>query len=206
MRLEEGKNINWLTAEALAFGSLALEKIHVHVSGQDLEHGTFLQHHAVIHDQETEQQYIPLIKLPLPLSGYVKDTYEYILVKYDALNPVHKYTLLMGIILVNCLPRIFFPTDTVEMIKRASANQSPDALVDCCWTSLPRMEKENIKGVMDGRKHLVMFMVFIIALYDESSPLWQHMVASNTLGNPCTDKHSESLSAYIPSSALNSSI
>ncbi|KAG6812719.1 hypothetical protein H0H92_001080 [Tricholoma furcatifolium] len=58
--VEEGKNIDWSTAEALAFGSLALEKIHVRVSGQDVERGTFSQRHAVIHDQNNEQQYIPL--------------------------------------------------------------------------------------------------------------------------------------------------
>ncbi|KAK7469427.1 2-oxoglutarate dehydrogenase E1 component [Stygiomarasmius scandens] len=58
--VEEGTNIDWSTAEALAFGSLALEKIHVRVSGQDVERGTFSQRHAVLHDQETEAQYIPL--------------------------------------------------------------------------------------------------------------------------------------------------
>jgi 2-oxoglutarate dehydrogenase E1 component len=61
--IEEGKGIDWATAEALAFGSLALEKIHVRVSGQDVERGTFSQRHAVIHDQENEQQYIPLNNL-----------------------------------------------------------------------------------------------------------------------------------------------
>ncbi|KAK0487629.1 2-oxoglutarate dehydrogenase E1 component [Armillaria novae-zelandiae] len=58
--VEEGTNIDWSTAEALAFGSLALEKIHVRVSGQDVERGTFSQRHAVIHDQANESQYIPL--------------------------------------------------------------------------------------------------------------------------------------------------
>ncbi|KAH7904950.1 thiamine diphosphate-binding protein [Hygrophoropsis aurantiaca] len=58
--VEEGHNIDWSTAEALAFGSLVMEKIHVRVSGQDVERGTFSQRHAVIHDQANEQQYIPL--------------------------------------------------------------------------------------------------------------------------------------------------
>ncbi|KAF9034406.1 Transketolase, pyrimidine binding domain-containing protein [Panaeolus papilionaceus] len=58
--VEEGTNIDWSTAEALAFGSLALERIHVRVSGQDVERGTFSQHHAVIYDQVNEAQYIPL--------------------------------------------------------------------------------------------------------------------------------------------------
>ncbi|KZT28905.1 2-oxoglutarate dehydrogenase E1 component [Neolentinus lepideus HHB14362 ss-1] len=58
--IEEGQNIDWSTAEALAFGSLVLEKTHVRVSGQDVERGTFSQRHAVLHDQNNEQQYVPL--------------------------------------------------------------------------------------------------------------------------------------------------
>jgi 2-oxoglutarate dehydrogenase E1 component len=56
----EGKNIDWSTAEALAFGSLVTEGHHVRVSGQDVERGTFSQRHAVFHDQETEATYTPL--------------------------------------------------------------------------------------------------------------------------------------------------
>ncbi|KAI0051081.1 2-oxoglutarate dehydrogenase complex E1 component mitochondrial precursor [Auriscalpium vulgare] len=61
--VEEGTNIDWPTAEALAFGSLALEKVHVRLSGQDVERGTFSQRHAVVHDQINEQQYVPLNNL-----------------------------------------------------------------------------------------------------------------------------------------------
>jgi len=61
--VEDGEGIDWSTAEALAFGSLALEKKHVRVSGQDVERGTFSQRHAVLHDQENERQYIPLNNL-----------------------------------------------------------------------------------------------------------------------------------------------
>jgi 2-oxoglutarate dehydrogenase E1 component len=56
----EGKNIDWSTAEALAFGSLVNEGMHVRVSGQDVERGTFSQRHAVFHDQENEATYTPL--------------------------------------------------------------------------------------------------------------------------------------------------
>ncbi|KIJ67496.1 hypothetical protein HYDPIDRAFT_108286 [Hydnomerulius pinastri MD-312] len=58
--VEEGRSIDWSTAEALAFGSLMLEGTHVRVSGQDVERGTFSQRHAVVHDQVNEKQYIPL--------------------------------------------------------------------------------------------------------------------------------------------------
>ncbi|KAL5476498.1 KGD1_2 [Sanghuangporus weigelae] len=61
--VEEGTNIDWATVEALAFGCLVLEKKHVRVSGQDVERGTFSQRHAVLHDQENEQQYVPFNSL-----------------------------------------------------------------------------------------------------------------------------------------------
>ena len=69
--VEEGTNIDWSTAEALAFGSLALENIHVRVSGQDVERGTFSQRHAVIHDQVNEHQYIPLNHLGTSQAKFV---------------------------------------------------------------------------------------------------------------------------------------
>lgn len=56
----EGTNIDWSTAEALAFGSLVTEGHHVRVSGQDVERGTFSQRHSVFHDQENENTYTPL--------------------------------------------------------------------------------------------------------------------------------------------------
>ena len=59
----DGKNIDWSTAEALAFGTLCLEGHHVRVSGQDVERGTFSQRHAVLHDQENEDTFTPLNNL-----------------------------------------------------------------------------------------------------------------------------------------------
>lgn len=58
--VDEGKAIDWSTAEALAFGTLCDEGHHVRVSGQDVERGTFSQRHAVLHDQESEATYTPL--------------------------------------------------------------------------------------------------------------------------------------------------
>jgi 2-oxoglutarate dehydrogenase E1 component len=58
--VEDGKQIDFPTAEALAFGSLVTEGYHVRVSGQDVERGTFSQRHAVFHDQETEDTWTPI--------------------------------------------------------------------------------------------------------------------------------------------------
>lgn len=58
--VEEGKNIDYPTAEALAIGTLALEGNHVRISGQDVERGTFSQRHSVLHDQRDDKQYMNL--------------------------------------------------------------------------------------------------------------------------------------------------
>jgi 2-oxoglutarate dehydrogenase E1 component len=58
--LDSGENIDWATAEALAFGSLLLEGYRVRLSGQDSVRGTFSQRHASFVDQNTEKRYTPL--------------------------------------------------------------------------------------------------------------------------------------------------
>jgi len=58
--IETGKDIDWATAEALAFGSLLMEGFGVRLSGQDSRRGTFSQRHAVFTDQNTEKIYTPL--------------------------------------------------------------------------------------------------------------------------------------------------
>ena len=58
--IEDGKGIDWATAEALAFGTLLLEGFPVRLSGQDVQRGTFSQRHATLVDQESEKRYTPL--------------------------------------------------------------------------------------------------------------------------------------------------
>tara|TARA_B100001939_G_scaffold282706_2_gene251806 strand:- start:1008 stop:3950 length:2943 start_codon:yes stop_codon:yes gene_type:complete len=58
--IETGEDIDWATAEALAFGTLIKEGHRVRLSGQDSQRGTFSQRHSVFVDQETEERYTPL--------------------------------------------------------------------------------------------------------------------------------------------------
>ncbi len=58
--IETGKDIDWATAEALAYGTLAVEGTPVRLSGQDCGRGTFSQRHSVLVDQNTEARYVPL--------------------------------------------------------------------------------------------------------------------------------------------------
>ncbi|HEX8985311.1 MAG TPA: multifunctional oxoglutarate decarboxylase/oxoglutarate dehydrogenase thiamine pyrophosphate-binding subunit/dihydrolipoyllysine-residue succinyltransferase subunit, partial [Bryobacteraceae bacterium] len=56
----KGGPVDWAFAEALAFGSLALEGTPVRLSGQDSSRGTFTQRHAVFFDYEDGHEYCPL--------------------------------------------------------------------------------------------------------------------------------------------------
>ena len=58
-----GENIDWATAESLAFATLLDEGFPVRLSGQDSVRGTFSQRHSGVIDQTTEERYIPLNNL-----------------------------------------------------------------------------------------------------------------------------------------------
>jgi 2-oxoglutarate dehydrogenase E1 component len=55
--------MDWAFAEAIAFGSLALEGTRVRLSGQDSGRGTFSQRHAVLYDTQTGRPWAPLSEL-----------------------------------------------------------------------------------------------------------------------------------------------
>ena len=55
--------VDWATAESLAWGTLLLEGIPVRLSGQDSGRGTFSQRHAVLFDAKTAKEYVALNSL-----------------------------------------------------------------------------------------------------------------------------------------------
>ena len=55
--------VDWGCGEMLAFGSLLLEHIPVRLTGQDAQRGTFAHRHAVWHDSESGETYVPLAHL-----------------------------------------------------------------------------------------------------------------------------------------------
>ncbi len=58
--ISEGRDIDWASAESLAFASLLYEGKNVRLSGQDCGRGTFSQRHAIIVDQNTEEKFSTL--------------------------------------------------------------------------------------------------------------------------------------------------
>ena len=52
--------IDWGFGELLAFGSLLMEGVPVHMTGEDVRRATFAQRHAVMHDQRNGSEWTPL--------------------------------------------------------------------------------------------------------------------------------------------------
>jgi 2-oxoglutarate dehydrogenase E1 component len=84
---KDGGPYDWSYAEALAFGSLLLEKTPVRLSGQDSRRGTFSQRLSVIYDEQSRERHIPLNTLSAdqarfcvynsPLSEYAVLGFDY---------------------------------------------------------------------------------------------------------------------------------
>jgi 2-oxoglutarate dehydrogenase E1 component len=60
---EEGK-LDWATGELMAYGSLLLDGKDVRMSGQDVRRGTFAHRHAVLRDENTDESYNRLSRIP----------------------------------------------------------------------------------------------------------------------------------------------
>ncbi len=57
---EEEVNLDWATAEELAFATILAAGTPIRVTGQDSERGTFSHRHAVLHDADTGEKLTPL--------------------------------------------------------------------------------------------------------------------------------------------------
>lgn len=55
MKMVESRQTDWALGEAFAFGSLLKEGIHVRLSGEDVERGTFSHRHHVLHHQTVDR-------------------------------------------------------------------------------------------------------------------------------------------------------
>uniref|UniRef100_A0A8C5HMM9 2-oxoglutarate dehydrogenase complex component E1 n=1 Tax=Gouania willdenowi TaxID=441366 RepID=A0A8C5HMM9_GOUWI len=54
--LVTSRQLDWALGEYMAFGSLLKDGVHVRLSGQDVERGTFSHRHHVLHHQEVDKQ------------------------------------------------------------------------------------------------------------------------------------------------------
>jgi 2-oxoglutarate dehydrogenase E1 component len=87
---DEGK-VDWATGELLAYGSLLLDGKDVRMSGQDVQRGTFSHRHAVLRDENNDQSYNRLSRLP-DAKGQFR-IYNSLLSEYGVLGFEYGYAL-----------------------------------------------------------------------------------------------------------------
>ena len=88
---ETGRGFDWATAEAVAFGSLALEGYPVRLAGQDSARGTFSQRHSALVDQTTEERHYPLNHIRSGQARY--EVIDSMLSEYAVLGFEYGYSL-----------------------------------------------------------------------------------------------------------------
>jgi 2-oxoglutarate dehydrogenase E1 component len=83
--------IDWGFGELLAFGSLLVEGTPVRLAGQDSRRGTIVQRHAVLHDRENGQEWLPLTNLSASQGRFF--VYDSLLSEYAALAFEYGYSV-----------------------------------------------------------------------------------------------------------------
>jgi 2-oxoglutarate dehydrogenase E1 component len=86
---ERDGEVDWGTAEALAFGSLVMEGTPVRLAGEDCRRGTFSHRHAVLVDYMNETKYAPLANLGTGAAKFF--VYDSLLSEYAALGFEYGY-------------------------------------------------------------------------------------------------------------------
>jgi 2-oxoglutarate dehydrogenase E1 component len=87
----EAGEVEWATAEALAFGSLVLEGTPVRLAGEDSRRGTFSQRHVTLIDYETGQPWTAINQLPDARAKFW--VYDSLLSEYAALGYEYGYSV-----------------------------------------------------------------------------------------------------------------
>jgi 2-oxoglutarate dehydrogenase E1 component len=89
--VRDGGEVDWATAEAMAFGSLLLEGTDIRLAGQDSRRGTFSQRHAVLVDHTSGREWAPLAHLD-PGQGKFW-IYDSLLSEYAAMGFEYGYSV-----------------------------------------------------------------------------------------------------------------
>jgi 2-oxoglutarate decarboxylase len=86
-----GGDVDWATAELLAFGSVTMAGHPVRLAGQDSRRGTFTQRHAVLIDRNTGEEYTPLRHIPGATAPF--RAYDSLLSEYAAMGFEYGYSV-----------------------------------------------------------------------------------------------------------------
>jgi 2-oxoglutarate dehydrogenase E1 component len=83
--------IDWGFGELISLGSLLMEGVPVRLAGQDSRRGTFVQRHAVFHDRENGQEWMPLRNLSASQAKFW--IYDSLLSEYAAMGFEYGYSI-----------------------------------------------------------------------------------------------------------------
>ncbi len=118
---------------------------------------------------------------------YVNDTYRWVEENYNGTKPLHHLALLVAIIVASSiLPNLFMPPNLKNLFMDADSKDDVRRIfADIDWISKSK------KGMADRAIFISMFTTFIIAIYEEDSPLRKHMDSAQRrgLGDVWTSKH-----------------
>jgi len=85
------QKLDWATAELMAYGSILLEGNDVRMSGQDVRRGTFSHRHAVLRDEQNNEEYSRLSKIEGAKGSF--RIYNSLLSEYGVLGFEYGYAL-----------------------------------------------------------------------------------------------------------------
>ena len=88
---ETEEKVDWATGELLAYGSLILDGKNVRMSGQDVQRGTFSHRHAVLRNEENDQAYNRLSRIPDAIGEF--KIYNSLLSEYGVLGFEYGYAM-----------------------------------------------------------------------------------------------------------------
>ena len=124
----------------------------------------------------------------LNMNDYVGSTYSYVRAYYDHRKPIHQLALLAGLVMSKMVPEVFPP-----------CSRTPNALAGCKDASVINKAVRELswvtssgqrKGSTAAKPFLTMFSTMVIGLYEERSPLREHMRDHRgSLGVDWTQKH-----------------
>ncbi len=88
---EQSPEIDWATAELMAYGSLLVDGKDVRMSGQDVKRGTFSHRHAVLRDEISDKSFNRLSQIPHATGKF--RIYNSLLSEYGVLGFEYGYAL-----------------------------------------------------------------------------------------------------------------
>ncbi|KAI0281316.1 hypothetical protein BC826DRAFT_974771 [Russula brevipes] len=119
---------------------------------------------------------------------YAEQTYIWVRGEYDGTKDLHHLAVIISIIASSLLPSLFMPTAVDKSLFHGATSRRAvaDIYHGIPWVSRPK------KGMVNKSIFMSMITTFIIALYEDQSPLHLQMSTSSKrgLGDAWTSKHS----------------